>query len=122
MGGGPSRYGWEVHDVWEQAFSDKTTAEVAEILESFGGSVFPLNSYETLFEDPQVEEIGMVRELSHPEIGEFRVPGIPWLFSDTVAEIQGPPPLLGEHTDDVLAGIGYSASEIEALRKADAVR
>ena len=122
VGGGPSRYGWEVHDVFERAFADKTTDEVGAILEPFGGSVFPLNSYSTLFEDPQVEEIGMVRELSHPEIGDFRVPGIPWLFSETVAEIQSPPPLLGEHTDEVLARIGYSAAEIEALREADAVR
>jgi len=59
----------------------------------------------------------MVVEVDHPVAGKTKLTGAPVKLSDTPAEIRTPPPLLGEHTDEVLTEVlGFSASEIEALR------
>jgi len=75
-----------------------------------------VNNYETLFADPQVHEIKMVQELTHPTAGTYRTLGSPWLFEDTPAAIQCTAPLLGQHTDEVLGEIGIAGAEIARLR------
>jgi crotonobetainyl-CoA:carnitine CoA-transferase CaiB-like acyl-CoA transferase len=117
MGGG-SRFGWQVKDVWDRGLEDKTTQEVIELLESHGMDGFPVNNYETLFADPQLDEIGMVQETSHPSAGNLRTLGSPWLFAVTPAAIQGPAPTLGQHTDELLGAFGYGPPEVEGLRRA----
>ena len=119
--GGPSRFGWEVIDVWEQALKDKTSAEVIEILDAHGLNGFPVNSYEELFADPQVGEIGMEQEVTHPEIGAYRTLGAPWIFAESPAAIREPAPMQGEHTDAVLVEAGYSQGDIDGLRQAGVV-
>jgi crotonobetainyl-CoA:carnitine CoA-transferase CaiB-like acyl-CoA transferase len=57
--------------------------------------------------DPQVEHNEMLVEMEHPEVGTFRTTGPPVNLSKTPAEITSPPPLAGEHTDEVLAELGY---------------
>jgi crotonobetainyl-CoA:carnitine CoA-transferase CaiB-like acyl-CoA transferase len=74
-----------------------------------------------VFADPTVRELGMLAEVEHPTIGELRLTGIPWDLGETPAGIRRHPPLLGEHTDEVLAELGFGPGEIEALRQARAV-
>jgi formyl-CoA transferase/CoA:oxalate CoA-transferase len=70
-----------------------------------------------IFSDPQVIHRQMVTELQHPTAGTIRVTGNPVKLSDTPGEITAPPPLLGQHTQEVLEGLGYSARDIEELRR-----
>jgi crotonobetainyl-CoA:carnitine CoA-transferase CaiB-like acyl-CoA transferase len=63
----------------------------------------------------------MVITMQHPVEGEIRGLGIPVKLSDTPGNVARPAPLLGEHTDELLAGLGYSAAEISALRDQGAV-
>lgn len=114
--GGSSAYGWQVKDVWERGLQHRTTEEAVELLESRGMSAFPVNNYEMLFADPQVHEIKMVQELTHPTAGAYRTLGSPWLFEDTPAAIQCTAPMLGQHTDELLTEAGYRSAEIAALR------
>jgi formyl-CoA transferase len=77
----------------------------------------PVNDMQHLFADPQVRHRGMVAEVPHPTIGPLRLTGIPVRHSETPGKIRRPPPLLGEHTDDVLAEVlGYSAEKIASLK------
>ena len=116
--GGSSMYGWQVKDVWERGLKDRTTQDAIELFESHGMNAFPVNDYEMLIANPQVREINMLQELEHPTAGTYSTLGSPWLFADTPAAIQGPAPLLGQHTDEVLSTAGYGAPEIAQLREA----
>ena len=120
--GGPSRYGWEVTEVWERAFADLTTEEVIQIFEDHGANGFPINDYEMLTAHPQIAAIGMVRELTNPQIGTYKTLGVPWLFADTPATVSTTAPSLGQHTDAVLAAVGYTAEAIRSLKQAGVAR
>jgi crotonobetainyl-CoA:carnitine CoA-transferase CaiB-like acyl-CoA transferase len=75
-----------------------------------------------LFADPQVQYRDMIAEVPHPTIGTLRLTGIPIKYSETPGTIRFHPPLLGEHTDEVLAdALGYSSEKIEALKTQGAI-
>ncbi len=69
-----------------------------------------------MFFEPQMVENEMIVPLEHPEVGPTRVIGVPVRLSDTPGAIRAPAPLLGQHTDEVLASLGYSPADVEALR------
>ncbi len=77
----------------------------------------PINTVDQVFRDPQVLHRGMVQEIEHPTAGRVKLVGIPVKFTATPGEIRLPPPLLGQHTEEVLTGLlGLTAPEIAALR------
>jgi formyl-CoA transferase len=74
-----------------------------------------------LANDPSLRASGTITEVDHKERGKYLTVGSPIKFSDLTPEITGSP-LLGEHTDEVLADVlGYSAGQIAELHKAQAV-
>ena len=81
----------------------------------------PINDYAQVFADPQVAARGMVLETDHPVLGPLRTLGSPIKLSATPPDAARRAPLLGEHTDDLLAEYGFSAEEVAALRKAGAI-
>jgi crotonobetainyl-CoA:carnitine CoA-transferase CaiB-like acyl-CoA transferase len=81
----------------------------------------PINDLAEVFADPQVRERGMVVSLPHPLAGEVPLVASPMKFSATPVGHRRAPPLLGEHTDEVLAEFGVEANEREALRRDGAI-
>lgn len=82
----------------------------------------PINDIGQVFADSQVQHRRMAVEVEHPTAGRIRLPGIPVKFAATPARIQGPPPRLGEHTDEVLRGVlGLSDGEVAELRRAGVI-
>ena len=67
--------------------------------------------------DPQVVENELLREVDHPQVGRMRVPRPAAKFSGTPPAPAAPSPVLGEGADDVLAGLGMTAAEIDELRR-----
>ncbi|MBO9327936.1 CoA-transferase [Achromobacter sp. HZ01] len=85
-------------------------------LESVGVPAGPINTLDQVYEDPHVLARGMKRELPHPAAGKVPMAASPLKFSGSPVEYRRPPPMLGEHTAQVLSErLGLSAEEIEAL-------
>jgi crotonobetainyl-CoA:carnitine CoA-transferase CaiB-like acyl-CoA transferase len=82
----------------------------------------PINDIGQVFDDPQVRHREMAVEVEHPTAGRVRLPGIPVKFAGTPARVQGPPPTLGQHTDEVLRDVlGLSPAAIAELRASGAL-
>lgn len=78
----------------------------------------PINDLAEVFADPQVQARGMTVQMPHPLADTVRLVASPMKFSATPVQYRRPPPLLGEHTDEVLAEAGLGPAEISALREA----
>jgi crotonobetainyl-CoA:carnitine CoA-transferase CaiB-like acyl-CoA transferase len=76
----------------------------------------PVNTVPQVMTDPQTVERGIVQRVTHPTLGEIPVVGTPLHFSNMKPGVRTPAPLRGQHTDAVLADLGYSADRIAALR------
>ena len=88
----------------------------SEALEAAGVPCGPINDLAQVFDDPQVQHRGMRIELPHPTAGKVPLVASPIKLSRTPVEHRTAPPLLGQHTDEVLAGIGLDEQAIAALR------
>jgi formyl-CoA transferase len=73
------------------------------------------------FDAPEAAALGMAAEVEHPALGILRQAGIPLQFERTPGAIRTPPPLLGEHTDEILAELGYERAAIDELRVAGVI-
>ena len=82
----------------------------------------PINDYREVMQDPQVRAREMVVETRHPTLGTLSTLGTPIKLSGTPLTPGRPAPLLGQHTDEVLAAAGYGKDQIAALRAAAVVR
>jgi crotonobetainyl-CoA:carnitine CoA-transferase CaiB-like acyl-CoA transferase len=85
-------------------------------LESANVPCGPINNYKEVFEDAQVRHRGLKVEMSHPLAGSVAGVASPMRFSETPVSYEAPPPLLGQHTREVLRGVlGMSDSELDRL-------
>jgi len=85
-------------------------------------SACPINDVKEVFEDVQVSARGMKQKIHHPVAGDIYLPGIPFMMDGQRPEPRLPPPVLGQHTDEVLVDIlGMSTDEVASLRADGAV-
>ena len=80
------------------------------------GRIVELGSVDAVFEDPQIEARGMLQRVSHPTAGEMQLPGSPMTFDGYESGARRHPPLLGEHTEEVLCELGYDDERLADLR------
>ena len=111
----------EVTRLVTDAFAGRTTADILAAMEEAGVPCGPINTLDEVFADPQVQHLRLARTVPHPTLGEVTVPGFPYRLASGDPDVRLPPPLLGEHTDAVLAELGYDAEAIAALRVSGAV-
>lgn len=95
----------------EAALERRTTREWIDRLLAAGVPAGPLLDYRQVFAEPHVLERGMVEEVEHPVEGWIRTLGFPLGLSATPLRVRRPPPLLGEHTREVLGEVGLGADE-----------
>lgn len=96
------RYATEVKPVWEKAFQNRTRAEIIELVKSVGGDAVPIMDYPALVAHPQVAAISAIIEIEHPAAGRLKMVRPVARFSETPNTVRMPPPLLGQHTREVL--------------------
>ncbi|MFI6350150.1 CaiB/BaiF CoA transferase family protein [Streptomyces sp. NPDC050560] len=93
----------------------RTTAEWLALLEENGIWAAPVYSYADVLADPQVRHNGSFVTYEHPTEGTVTTPGFPFRLTRTPAEVTRPAPLTGEHTRDILDGLGYPRERVDAL-------
>jgi len=104
----------------EEALAAKTTTEWLELIEAEVMFAAPVNSMGEAFSDPAVAHTEMVVELDTP-VGPMKFFGVPYKLDTTPASVRSPPPLHGQHTNEVLGEAGFSDAEIAELRQAQAI-
>jgi len=98
-------------------FVERTTKDWIARLEAAGVPCGPINDLAQVFAEPQALARGLRLELPHPSAGKVSLVRSPMRFSATPVQHETPPPLLGQHTEEVLRGIlGRSEAEIARLR------
>ena len=95
----------------------RTTAEWIAQLEARAVPCGPINGLAEVFADPQVQARGLAVKMPHPEAGEVPLVASPIRLSKTPVEYRRAPPLVGEHTDEILADLGVDAAGIAGLRE-----
>jgi len=105
----------------EPVMRARTRADWLQALEAAKVPCGPINDLDDVFSDPQVLARGMVTPIAHPAGGVIEVVASPMKLSATPATVRHAPPLLGQHTDEVLAEFGLDADEIARLRAAGAI-
>jgi crotonobetainyl-CoA:carnitine CoA-transferase CaiB-like acyl-CoA transferase len=106
----------------ENALASRTSAEWASDLSAVGIPAGPINTIDAALAHPQVQYRDMVLDVEHPTEGTVRMVGSPIKLSGHTATPSTAPPTLGEHTDEVLAELGFSGADIRALHDAGIVR
>jgi formyl-CoA transferase len=105
----------EIFATIEQWTLTKTKFEAMDILNQHDIPCGPILSMEELAAEPSLRATGTIVEVDHPKRGKYLTVGNPIKMSDSRTEVTRSP-LLGEHTDEVLAELGYPAAEVASLR------
>ena len=113
----------ELWDLLEPVFRTKSASEWFALLDGRGVpcEIADPTFSSTIFDDPEMRELGLMITQQHPKVGKYEVFGTTIDFSDTPGKIFGPPPLVGQHTREIMREYGYDEDDIEKLLGANAV-
>ncbi|MDQ0189920.1 CoA transferase [Alicyclobacillus cycloheptanicus] len=107
----------ELGAILSDIFRERSTQYWCGLLDKAGVPAGPIWNLEDIYvNNPQTEALEMVQEVMHPVAGRLKQIRFPVNFSKEAARIQTPPPLLGEHTEEVLTELGFSDTKIHELR------
>jgi crotonobetainyl-CoA:carnitine CoA-transferase CaiB-like acyl-CoA transferase len=98
-----------------------SSAHWIELLNEAGVPCGPINTIDQVFADPQVRHLGLAQRVHSHERGDVELVGQPIEMSRTPSRIRTPPPLMGEHTDEILRELGYADKAIAELRAAEVI-
>ncbi len=117
-----TKHAKEYFEVQATSLGGKTTDEWVELFDKLDVPAARYNTIDDLMTDPHLNDVGFFREEQHPSEGKLRRTKPANTFSGGMREDQGHAPLLGQQTREILAEIGYTKAEIDALLAKDAVQ
>ncbi len=107
----------ELSAIIREALVQEDLAVWVKRLDALGVPCGPINTISSVFADPQVQERGLLKTLDHPRMGPVKLVTSPMRFHQAPLSFDRPPPLLGEHTDEILEEFGLRAPESGAGRQ-----
>jgi crotonobetainyl-CoA:carnitine CoA-transferase CaiB-like acyl-CoA transferase len=105
-----------LYEIIQPRLLERDAAEWVHELESTGVPCAPINTIDQVFAEPQVEHRGMLQRLAHPLAGEVPQVVSPMKFTESPLTFDRPPPLLGEHTRQILGELGLDDAAISQLQ------
>jgi crotonobetainyl-CoA:carnitine CoA-transferase CaiB-like acyl-CoA transferase len=111
----------EIYGHFRDTFLTRTRDEWVAILGPRDVCVAPVYSIPELISDPQLIARGMIRDMPHPVLGSVRQVGSMFKLSDSPVEARNWSSRFGQHTDEILHGLGYDSDRIDRLRRSGAV-
>ena len=109
-------------ELLNDVFATRDAGEWLANLREAGLPCGPINTVPDVFGHPQAQARDLALEAEHPTAGSIQMTGFPYKLSQTPAEVRRPPPLLGQHTEEVLVDLlGYSADQVTALREGEII-
>ena len=115
-------YGKQLVHQAEEIFLQRTTEGWLALFDEKGVPAGPFNFTQELIDDPQVLANDLQAQIEHPLAGTVRMAGPALQMSETPLSVQGSSPALGEHSDAILAAVGYDDAEIVSLREQGVIR
>jgi formyl-CoA transferase len=106
----------QLHADIDTRLLNKTSQEWIKILNDAGVPSGPIYSFDQMFEDPQVKLLEVVKSVERLDGSTLNVLAQPFTLSRTPSNIVAPPPLTGQHTEEVLLSLGYTPDDIATLR------
>lgn len=110
-----------LYKILDRVLTTMTTEEIVEKLDAASVPCGPIYNIDETMADPQIEDQKLVRTVPHAKLGEVQVTGFPYNFHGTPLEMRYGPPLLGEHSREVLCELGYDDAAIDAMIEGGAV-
>ncbi|WP_425090811.1 CaiB/BaiF CoA transferase family protein [Tropicimonas sp. S265A] len=105
----------------EEITLTRTTAEWVDLFNQAGVPAGEINNIEQVFQNPQVQHLGLAQPVTSQERGDTHLVGQPIVMSRTPSTIAAPPPTAGQHAEEVLGELGYSAAEIADMKRDGAI-
>lgn len=112
----------ELMAIFDEVFLTRTRDEWVKMLQQKGLMFAPVQNLDEVLVDPQALANNYVVDFDHPSLGKVKLPGYPIHFSANSAGTHSPAPRLGEHTEPVLADMGYSEEEIDRLKQENIIK
>ena len=113
-----SDHAGELRERLETVFRTRDAGDWAALLEEAGVPSAAAEPIHNMFDHPQVLANQLVEQVVHPTLGNLSLFGLPLKLGATPGSVRRAAPVLGQHSDDILAAAGYEAKEIDALREA----
>ena len=111
----------EIRLTVEAIFKEKNRDEWVDIFSGIDACCTPVLELHESIQDEHVQARGMVFDLDHPVEGKIKQLGFPIKFGGSNFGVRLPPPMWGEHTEEVLSSLGYTADRIESLREKNVI-
>ncbi|RXT56454.1 formyl-CoA transferase [Bosea sp. Tri-44] len=111
----------ELRVLLEEIMSIRDSADWLAAFEAASVPAGPIYAVDAVFDDPQVQHLGIAQPVHHPKLGDIRVVGEPVSLSRTPASIATPTPDAGDHNHEILAELGFDEAAIAGLKAEGAI-
>lgn len=107
---------YELHRIIEECTLEYEVDDLVHLLEEYNVPSSPINTLDRVLRDEQVNALQMIKSIEDFRVSDFRIVDLPFRINEERGNLQSLPPLLGQHTEEILESLNYSKDEMERLK------